>query len=175
MSKILRKTWISRLDLYLITSDWNELDYPDVWLKYTKIWFMKTSSRVVKYESKVIKSNPVVVDLFSFKLSANKIFIIEINYKWIYGISFWIINLSVMFINVEEKQYWVQCYKYYHRFDLAIWVYNRKAIKHCFCLLWCWQSCCFVTTRRNANLAYALVLKWICAAQIYVGYKNAAI
>lgn len=32
-----------------------------------------------------------------------------------------------------------------------------------------------MTTRRNANLAYALVLKWICAAQIYVGYKNAAI
>ena len=30
--KILRKTRISRLDLYLITSDLNDLDYPDVWL-----------------------------------------------------------------------------------------------------------------------------------------------
>ena len=28
--KILRKTWISRLNLYLITSDLNDLDYPDV-------------------------------------------------------------------------------------------------------------------------------------------------
>ena len=32
--KILRKTWISRLDLHLITSDWNDLDYPDAWLKF---------------------------------------------------------------------------------------------------------------------------------------------
>ena len=32
--KILRKTRISRLDLYLITSDLNDLDYPYVWLTF---------------------------------------------------------------------------------------------------------------------------------------------
>ena len=37
MLKILRKTWISQLDLYLITSDWNDLDYLDVWLKTKQI------------------------------------------------------------------------------------------------------------------------------------------
>ena len=32
--KILRKTWISRLNLYLITFDLNDLDYQDVWLTF---------------------------------------------------------------------------------------------------------------------------------------------
>ena len=32
-STILRKIWISQLDLYLITSDYNDLDYRDVWME----------------------------------------------------------------------------------------------------------------------------------------------
>ena len=39
MSKILRKTGMSRLDLYLITLDLNVLDYPDVWLKFNNGYF----------------------------------------------------------------------------------------------------------------------------------------
>ena len=57
----------------------------------------------------------IIIYLLSFPLMVDKICTTDINYKWIFWISHWVFNLSLIFANYNDEQYWVHCYKQYHK------------------------------------------------------------